>query len=411
VSRLILDNEQVLIEIAWKFLSEAEADSRSRKKGGILIKRSTSRQFGEGDGENGIPSLAAWVVGQVPNGIIVMPVDRKRCWLCGTIAGFVAPGTDALLAYEDLPTALEMLEDIVPDDRYLLHVGSITIPENEPLLFDELSAGFLFAGAQKLELQGLKDAPKVSGMRTNNMNYKKPLYGAVITMSVLTAGYFGYGWWQQNNQNQQQEQIAEETRLQQMLAMKKQEQQANSYRAAHQADNMFEVVRITLAAARMDSQGWQLQKILINDQVRLEYKRGNGLLGPFIEGKENITWSADGSSAMLAWPLTEIPVPMNYYDLEVMRDIDAITLMQRIAQSDMQAGLLTASPAWASAVPGYPMMSRVSPIYWKVGTSFGRMQSALSLLQHPNVSVGHLAFDFTSKRCEIEGLIYAKNNG
>jgi len=162
----------------------------------------------------------------------------------------------------------------------------------------------------------------------------------------------------------------------------------------------------------MESKGWQLQKIQINDRVNLEYKRGSGTLAPFIEeNKQNISWSQDGGTATLDWPLTDIPVPLHAYELEAMNEVDAITLMQRIAMSDMQAGLLTVAPVWASTVPAYPLMSRVSQIYWKVGTTFGRMQSALSLLQHPNVSVGHLAFDFTGKRCEIEGLIYAQNNG
>jgi len=412
VSRLILDGEEVLVEMGWKFLSETEADNCSRKRGGIFIKRSASRQFGEGDGENGIPSLAAWVVGQVPNGIIFMPVDHKRCWLCGTIAGFVAPGTDVLMVNEDLPAALEMLEDIVPDDRYLLHVGAVAIPEKEPMLFDALLAGLIFEGAQKLELQGLQEGAKVVGMRTGNTEYKKSLLGAVLTASLLVVGYFGYERWQQGKQSQQQEHLAEESRLQQLLAMREQEKQANSYRAAHQAANMFEVARITLASVQMESKGWQLQKIQINDRVNLEYKRGSGTLAPFIEeNKQNISWSQDGGTATLDWPLTDIPVPLHAYELEAMNEVDAITLMQRIAMSDMQAGLLTVAPVWASTVPAYPLMSRVSQIYWKVGTTFGRMQSALSLLQHPNVSVGHLAFDFTGKRCEIEGLIYAQNNG
>jgi len=407
-SRILLNGTSVMIEMAWEFIAEADVASKSRKKGGVAIKGSNALQFAEGDGENGVSVLAAWVAGQVSNGIVILPLPDQRCWLCGVLAGLVAPETDRIVSHDDLPVTLELLEDMVPDDRHLIKVDTLALPEGEPIAFDALSMPEACASARLLPLAGLEDAPQITGFHRRDTRRIKQMGMAVAAVAITSvAGYMGYNWWNMHQADQQKTEIAAQMQQQAQQARLAARQLADQFRDTHQAMNMYQGVRNALAHFHLEDAGWGLQRVVVNKMVKAEFKRRHGLLADFLEGKEKVTWSKDGGSAELSRDFNgDLPVPLQSYDLQAMNEIQAISLMQKIGDSNMQAGLLTTAPAWAANAPKYSALSGISYIYWKIAVPFSRLQSAMAMLQHANVVVGEVDLNIAGKTCSVEGMIY-----
>ena len=407
MSRLIINGESVLIGLDWQFLSDAEISTRSRKKGGVVIKGASAKQFAEGDGENGVVALASWAAANISNGIMILPLDDRRFWLCGTLAGFVAPDTDKIVAFEELPSVLALLEDIVADDLYLIRAESIVSDNDEPVLPEALEMPEIISAAQELHLEDFTIAPRVAGLSKGTSARSPLVIGVGVAASLMVAGYFGYGWWAEMQKNNEQAELAAAMQLKAQQEERQARSLADQYRATHQAMNFYEAARNILKRFDLEDSGWTLQKVEINGSVKAEYKRGHGSLAPFLEGKEHVSWSPDGGTAVMTREISaDLPVPMHSYDLQPMNKIEAISLMQRIGDSGLQAGLLTAAPAWASSAYFYSPLTGTTNIYWKVASPFGRIESALSMLQHANISIGEVIFNVASRQCSIEGLIY-----
>jgi len=407
-SRILLNETSVMIEMAWEFIDEADVAGKSRKKGGVTIKGSNALQFAEGDGENGVSVLAAWVAGQVGNGIVMLPLPDQRCWICGVLAGLVAPETDRIVPYNDLPVTLELLEDMVPDDRHLVQVDTLALVEGESIAFDALTMPEACASARLLPLTGLENAPRIAGFhRRDTRRIKQIGMAAAVVAIASVAGYMGYNWWKMHQVDQMQTEIAAQMQQKAMQQLQRARQLADQFRDTHQALNMYQGVRNALARLDLEDAGWGLNRVVVNKMVKAEYKRHHGLLADFLEGKKDVTWSKDGGSAELSRDFSgDLPVPLQAFDLQAMNEVQAITLMQQIGDSGMHAGLLAAAPAWASNAPSYSMLSGISNIYWKVAVPFSRLQSAMAMLQHSNVAVGEVDLNIAAKSCSIEGMIY-----
>jgi len=406
--RLLLDDTDFLIEMTWEFLEASDVTSRSRKKGGLAIKGANALQFAEGDGENGIAVLAAWVAGRVGNGMAMLPLPDNQCWVCGILAGLIAPETDRIVSYDDLAVMLELLEDMVPDERYFIRAAHVSFANGDLVACSDLVVPKELESAHALPLEELQDVPKISGFHQRDTRRLRQILMATTAVACVgAAGYMGFHWWQDRQIAQQQTVSAEDLQRKSMLERQRLQMLAEAYRDSHQAMNIYQAVRNVLGHFALKDSGWDLQRVVVNDSVKAEYKRGKGLLANFLEGKKQVTWSKDGGSAELRRELkNDIPIPMESYDLQVMDDIRAITMMQQIGSNGVQAGLLGAAPKWASTAPAYSLLSGVKNIYWKIAVPFSRLQSAMSLLQHSNVAVGEVDLNIAAKNCTIEGLIY-----
>jgi len=409
--KLDIDGVPILIEMNWSFLPEQQINHRMADQGGIAINHEATMQFGQGDGTEDCYSLAAWLAWKVPNSLAVMPIDAKYCWLCGAIGGFIAPETDVVIQKEDLQARLELLEDIAPYDLYLIDVQQV---DGEDVAsgssMDALLQGMGFTHLDHLTLSDMGDQAEVSGKNVSEVAQRKnPVYFAVIGLALLASGYLGYNWWQGSIKLQQQ---AENTADQQLMQRQQSGQQkalAEEYRSLHQAANVYTTVTEVLSNVQLESQGWDLEKVLISDSVTASYKRNGGLLATFLKGKKHVNWSEDGNSADIDMGKTVLPLPLRSGHLAPMSRVEAITMMQRFSAMGLEGTLLASAPDWASQVPAHPFGSGIKLIYWKVGASFAWLKSAMSLLQQSNVAVAVVGLNFSSKRCEIEGVIYGSS--
>ena len=409
--KAVINGNAFLLEMEWQFVSENQAGSRLADKGGVAIRHSAAVQFAEGNGESGCCALAAWVTENVPDGLVMMPVSADHCWLCGTIGGFIAPETDRIINKVDLPTRLELLEDLVPYDLYIIDTEQIDCEGFEGDCSAEVRlAGCEFDGIKHLPLDDIADKHRIVARKVRESSKFNPVYYAVIGLALIASGYMGYNWWHRQQAQVQSDQMAADQQLQQLARLRQQRTQAESYRAMHQPSNVVVAVKDKLATIEMESRGWNLEKVEIGDAVTASYKRDSGLLDAFLAGRSNVKWSEDGNSADLDLGKFEVPVPLRSPELKLMDRVEAITMMQRLKSLGLQGSLVSAEPAWANRVPRYPVGSGINLIFWRVSASFAWLEAAMEFLQQGSVAVASVSLNFRAKNCEIEGVIYAKHS-